>query len=59
VGLNLDRVLQGLAVLETQKRGPERTLREVGDYTMPNVSGKVLRIILSYTDYVRRTVWGQ
>jgi UDP-N-acetylglucosamine 2-epimerase len=59
VGLNLDRVLQGLAVLETQKRGPERTLREVGDYTMPNVSGKVLRVILSYTDYVRRTVWGE
>ncbi len=59
VGLSLDRVLQGIAVLETQKRGPERTLREVGDYTMPNVSGKVLRVILSYTDYVRRTVWGE
>lgn len=59
VGLSLDRVLQGLAVLETQKRGPERTLREVSDYAMPNVSDKVLRIILSYTDYVRRTVWGQ
>ena len=59
VGLSLDRVLQGIAVLETQKRGPERTLREVSDYTMPNVSDKVLRIILSYTDYVRRTVWGQ
>ena len=59
VGLSLDRVLQGLAVLETQKRGSDRTLREVGDYTMPNVSGKVLRIILSYTDYVRRTVWSR
>ena len=59
VGLSLDRVLQGLAVLETQMRGTDRTLREVSDYTMPNVSDKVLRIILSYTDYVRRTVWGQ
>jgi len=59
VGLSLDRVLQGLAVLETQKPGSDRTLREVSDYTMPNVSDKVLRIILSYTDYVRRTVWGQ
>lgn len=57
VGLSLDRVLQGLAVLETQKRNPDRTLREVSDYTMPNVSDKVLRIILSYTDYVRRMVW--
>ena len=59
VGLSLDRVLQGLAVLETQMRGTDRTLREVSDYTMPNVSDKVLRIILSYTDYVRRTVWGE
>ena len=59
VGLSLDRVLQGLAVLETQMRGTDRTFREVSDYTMPNVSDKVLRIILSYTDYVRRTVWGQ
>jgi len=57
VGLEKKRVLQGLSVLESQKRGEERTLREVADYTMPNVSEKVLRIILSYTDYVNRVVW--
>lgn len=56
-GLELDRVYQGLAVLENQKRGPERTLRQVADYTMPNISEKVLRIIVSYTDYVNRVVW--
>lgn len=56
-GLELDRVHQGLAILSGQKRGAERTLRQVGDYSMPNVSDKVLRIILSYTDYVNRTVW--
>ena len=54
VGLNKDRILQGLKVLETQK---ENTLREVSDYSMPNVSDKVLRIILSYTDYINRIVW--
>ena len=57
VGLGKERVLQGLEVLERQPRGPERLLREVSDYRMPNVSEKVLRIILSYTDYVKRTVW--
>lgn len=56
-GLELDRVHQGLAILADQKRGTERTLRQVGDYSMPNVSDKVLRIILSYTDYVNRVVW--
>jgi UDP-N-acetylglucosamine 2-epimerase (non-hydrolysing) len=56
-GLELDRVHQGIAILADQKRGTERTLRQVGDYSMPNVSGKVLRIILSYTDYVNRVVW--
>lgn len=59
VGMNPDRVLQGLAVLETQRHGAERTLRPVSDYSMPNVSEKVLRIILSYTDYVKRVVWGE
>ncbi|BDY13531.1 non-hydrolyzing UDP-N-acetylglucosamine 2-epimerase [Hydrogenimonas cancrithermarum] len=54
VGLKKERVMQGLKVLETQK--PD-TLREVADYSMPNVSDKVVRIILSYTDYVNRTVW--
>ena len=56
-GLELDRVHQGLAILADQKRGSGRTLRQVGDYSMPNVSDKVLRIILSYTDYVNRVVW--
>lgn len=57
VGLELDRVLQGLAILENQPRGEERLLRQVSDYSMPNVSDKVLRIILSYTDYVNRNIW--
>jgi UDP-N-acetylglucosamine 2-epimerase (non-hydrolysing) len=56
-GLELNRVHQGLAVLADQKRGLERMLRIVDDYSMPNVSDKVVRIILSYTDYVNRTVW--
>lgn len=55
VGLEKDRILQGLQILETQEKV---TLRIVGDYSMPNVSEKVLRIILSYTDYVNRVVWG-
>ena len=54
VGLKKERILQGLKVLETQKKD---TLRLVSDYSMPNVSEKVLRIILSYTDYVNRVVW--
>lgn len=54
VGLHKDRILQALRVLETQST---ETLRTVADYSMPNVSEKVLRIILSYTDYVNRTVW--
>ena len=57
VGLNPERIMQGLKILETQERGQERTLRPVADYSMPNVSDKVIRIILSYTDYVNRTVW--
>lgn len=56
VGLEKERILQGLEVLETQERD---SLRLVGDYSMPNVSDKVLRIILSYTDYVNRVVWGK
>lgn len=56
VGLKKERILQGLEVLETQERN---TLRLVGDYSMPNVSDKVLRIVLSYTDYVNRVVWGK
>ena len=56
-GLEVERVFQGLAILADQKRGAEHTLRPVGDYSMPNVSEKVLRIILSHTDYVNRNVW--
>jgi UDP-N-acetyl-L-fucosamine synthase len=59
VGLSWTRVQQGLKVLESQKRGADRTLEMVSDYKAPGVSEKVLRIIISYTDYVRRTVWGQ
>jgi UDP-N-acetyl-L-fucosamine synthase len=61
VGLEVDRVRQGLAILANQPRGDDRTdphgIRQVGDYSMPNVSDKVLRIIHSYTDYVNRVVW--
>jgi len=56
VGLKKERILQGLEVLETQEKD---ALRLVGDYSMPNVSEKVLRLILSYTDYVNRVVWGK
>ncbi|MDI1341219.1 UDP-N-acetylglucosamine 2-epimerase (non-hydrolyzing) [Polaromonas sp.] len=57
VGLSVERVLQALALLDTQPRGADRLLRQVADYSMPNVSDKVVRIMHSYTDYVRRTVW--
>lgn len=57
VGLEVERVLQGLAILQNQPRGSERLLRQVADYSMPNVSDKVLRIVHSYTDYVNRVVW--
>lgn len=57
VGLEVDRVRQGLAILATQQRGETGSLRQVADYSMPNVSEKVLRIIHSYTDYVNRVVW--
>jgi UDP-N-acetylglucosamine 2-epimerase len=57
VGLEIERVRQGLVILESQLRGAERTLRLVADYSMPNVSDKVVRIIHSYTDYVDRVVW--
>ncbi|MBI6953024.1 MULTISPECIES: non-hydrolyzing UDP-N-acetylglucosamine 2-epimerase [unclassified Pseudomonas] len=57
VGLEVERVLQGLSILDSQARGDERSLRLVADYSMPNVSSKVVRILHSYTDYVNRTVW--
>ena len=59
VGLSSERVRQGLAILASQARGDARELRQVADYSMPNVSAKVLRIIHSYTDYVQRVVWRQ
>ena len=58
-GVNCERVLQAIEVLKEQPRGDRRLLGLVADYGVPNVSDKVLRIILSYTDYVKRTVWHQ
>jgi len=57
VGLTAERILQGLEILDHQPRGEKRLVRLVADYSMPNVSEKVVRIILSYTDYVNRVVW--
>jgi UDP-N-acetylglucosamine 2-epimerase (non-hydrolysing) len=57
VGLELDRIRQGLEILNSQARGAQRDLRLVADYSMPNVSDKVVRIIQSYTDYVNRVIW--
>ncbi|WP_312390656.1 non-hydrolyzing UDP-N-acetylglucosamine 2-epimerase [Chryseobacterium sp.] len=57
VGLSPERVLQGLLQLQQQKVGKERNYRPVADYSMPNVSEKVVRIIISYTDYINRVVW--
>lgn len=58
-GLEPDRLLEATRLAQKQKRGTERTFREVADYCMPNVSEKVLRIILSYIDYVKRVVWSE
>jgi UDP-N-acetylglucosamine 2-epimerase (non-hydrolysing) len=57
VGLEVNRVRQGLAILQKQPRGADRGFRQVADYSMPNVSEKIVRIIHSYTDYVNRVVW--
>ncbi len=56
-GLEIDRIAEALEILKSQARGPERALLIPNDYAVPNVSEKVLRIIVSYTDYVKRTVW--
>jgi UDP-N-acetylglucosamine 2-epimerase len=56
-GLEFDRILEGLSILKSQGRGNKRSLQPVQDYQVPNVSEKVVRIILSYTDYVNRVVW--
>jgi UDP-N-acetylglucosamine 2-epimerase len=59
VGMNTERILQGLEQLTLQKIHTERNFRPVADYSMPNVSDKMVRIILSYTDYVKRVVWSE
>jgi UDP-N-acetylglucosamine 2-epimerase len=59
VGLSTERILQGLTQLQYQKTGEERNLRYVADYSMPNVSEKIVRILLSYTDYIKQNVWKQ
>lgn len=59
VGLNPERVMQGLVQLQYQQIGETRNFRSVADYSMPNVSEKVVRIIISYTDYIKRVVWSE
>ena len=59
VGMNPVRIMQGLAALNVQERDPKRNFREVADYSMPNVSEKMVRIIISYTDYINRVVWSK
>ena len=59
VGLNPERIIQGLIQLDKQKRGDERSFRNVADYSMPNVSDKVVRIIISHVDYIKRVVWSE
>ena len=57
VGLNAERIMQGLTQLQYQRRGEDRNFRPVADYSMPNVSDKIVRIIISYSDYIKKTVW--
>lgn len=59
VGSNPERIIQALIQLQTQKKGKDRNFRPVADYSMPNVSEKMVRIILSYTDYIKRVVWSE
>ena len=56
-GLSHERIMQGLAILESQPRDDQRLIRQVYDYSMPNVADKIVRIIHSYSDYVNRVVW--
>lgn len=56
-GLEVERARQGLAILITQPCGTDRGVRKVSDYSIPNISGKVVRIINSYTHYVNLVVW--
>ena len=57
VGMDIERIMQGLKILETQNIGEKRNMLEVSDYSIPNVSDKVLRILISYTNYVKQNVW--
>ncbi|MCO5935989.1 UDP-N-acetylglucosamine 2-epimerase (non-hydrolyzing) [Mucilaginibacter sp. RB4R14] len=57
VGMNTERIMQALIQLKYQKRGSERNFKQVADYSMPNVSDKMVRIIISYVDYIKRVVW--
>ena len=59
VGMNPERIMQALVQLQYQKRGAERNFRKVADYSMPNVSDKMVRIIISYVDYIKRVVWSE
>lgn len=59
VGMNPERIMQGLVQLQYQKRGTERNFRRVADYSMPNVSDKMVKIIISYVDYIKRVVWSE
>ena len=59
VGLNPERIMQGLLQITDQKRGAERNFRLVADYSMPNVSDKMVKIIISYVDYIKRVVWSE
>ena len=59
VGLNPERILQGLSQIDLQKRGSVRNFHLVKDYSMNNVSEKIVRIIISYTDYIKRVVWSE
>jgi len=59
VGMNPERIIQGLVQLQYQKRGTERNFRKVADYSMPNVSDKMVKIIISYVDYIKRVVWSE
>ena len=59
VGLNIERIIQAIDVLNGQPRGGDRQLNQVNDYSSTNVSEKIIRIILSYVDYVKQNVWKQ
>jgi UDP-N-acetylglucosamine 2-epimerase len=59
VGMNTERIMQGLMQLQYQQKGNDRNFRKVADYSMPNVSQKMVRIIISYVDYIKRVVWSE